>query len=164
MWIVREFLRTISRKRFGIGPDPATLVERSDARHHMARSLWTRHTLAAMSAKPSWLGSRTVAIAERRGWRVSRASHGAGVTVTLPDTVWNRMLLPLEHRGPVVLYVLTAIYLVAYAVLLIGGESADTVLIVAQASREVITVVFVGVLVAGYMSVRPTFRSEPPGG
>jgi hypothetical protein len=161
-----------------------------------------------MSAKHSWLGSRTVALAERRGslvrllialfaariavtiteiveseltfwsvlitaaigieawrgWRVSRAPHAVGATVTLPDTVWNRMLLPLEHRGPPVLFALTAIYLVAYAVLLIADESADTILIVAQASREVITVVFVGVLVAGYMSVRPTFQADPPAG
>lgn len=159
-----------------------------------------------MSGRPAWrVGSRTVAIAERRGslvkllialfvariavtvteiaeseltfwsvlitlaigveawrgWRVSRAPHH-GAAITLPDTTWNRMLLPLERRGPAVLYVFTAIYVAAYVVLLIAGESTDTLLLVAQVSREVITVVFLGVLLAGYMSVRPTFRTDPP--
>jgi hypothetical protein len=97
-----------------------------------------------------------------RAWRVSRvAQREGGPPVELPDTVWNRILLPLERRGPVILYALTAAYAVAYLAVRISGESRDTLLDAAVISREVITFLFLGVLVAGYLSVRPTFRDEP---
>src|SRR5918998_1716301 len=37
-----------------------------------------------------------------RAWLVSRVARGGGgpAVVELPDTVWNRILLPLERRGP----------------------------------------------------------------
>lgn len=94
-----------------------------------------------------------------RAWRVSRVAGGAAVA--LPDTFWNRGLLPLERRGPVVLYVLSAVYAVAFVALLAAGESRDALLDAAVISREVITFVFLAVLVAGYLSVRPTLRDEP---
>lgn len=94
-----------------------------------------------------------------RAWRVrSVARREPGATVQLPDTVWNRMLLPLERRGPVVLYVLSACYSVAFAALLAAGESRDTLLVVAQITRELVTLVFLAVLLAGYLSVRPTLK------
>jgi hypothetical protein len=97
-----------------------------------------------------------------RAWRVSRvARREGGPAVELPDTVWNRILLPIERRGPLFLYVLTAAYGVAYVVVRISGESRDTLLDAAVISREVITVAFLAVLVAGYLSVRPTLRDEP---
>src|SRR5918997_5899455 len=84
-----------------------------------------------------------------RAWRVSRvARREGGPAVELPDTVWNRILLPLERRGPVILYALSAVYAVAYLAVRIGGESRDTLLDAAVISREVITFVFLGVLVA----------------
>jgi hypothetical protein len=99
----------------------------------------------------SGFGSRLVAIAERRS---------SLVRVELPDTVWNRVLLPLERRGPPFLYALTAAYALAYAIALAIGESGDTLLLAAQICREAITFVFVGVLVAGYLSVRSTLKAE----
>jgi hypothetical protein len=98
-----------------------------------------------------------------RAWRVSRAA-GDGPPIELPDTVWNRLLLPLERRGPPILYALTGAYAVAYIVLLAIGESRDTLLVGAQIARELVTFVFLGVLLAGYMSVRSTLKSEPPRG
>jgi hypothetical protein len=97
-----------------------------------------------------------------RAWRVSRAAaYGGGASVALPDTFWNRLLLPLERRGPLVLYALSVAYAVAFVAVLAAGESRDTLLDAAVISREVITFVFLGVLVAGYLSVRPTLRDEP---
>jgi hypothetical protein len=97
-----------------------------------------------------------------RAWRVSRvARREGGPVVELPDTVWNRILLPIERRGPLFLYVLTTAYAVAYVAVRVSGESRDTLLDAAVISRELITFVFLGVLVAGYLSVRPTFRDEP---
>ena len=100
-----------------------------------------------------------------RAWRVSRVPRGrGGAAIPLPDTVWNRILLPLERRGPVVLYALTLIYAVAYIVLLATGESRDDLLVGAQIGRELVTFVFLGVLVAGYLSVRPTLRDDRSSG
>jgi hypothetical protein len=97
-----------------------------------------------------------------RAWRVSRVAAREGETsVPLPDTIWNRLLLPLERHGPLVLYALSAAYAVAFVAVLAAGESRDTLLDAAVITREVITFVFLGVLVAGYLSVRPTLRSEP---
>jgi hypothetical protein len=97
-----------------------------------------------------------------RAWRVSRvARREGGPPVELPDTTWNRILLPLERRGPLFLYVLTAAYAVAFVAVGIAGESHETLLDAAVISRELITFLFLGVLLAGYLSVRPTFRDEP---
>jgi hypothetical protein len=97
-----------------------------------------------------------------RAWRVSRVvRREGGPVVELPDTVWNRVLLPLERRGPAWLYALTALYIVAYVVVAAAGGSQETLLLTAQISREVITFVFLGVLFAGYLSVRPTLHDEP---
>jgi hypothetical protein len=161
-----------------------------------------------MAARPAHrIGSRTVAIAERRGslvrllialfaarivvtvteivesdvtpwsalitaaigleawraWRVSRVARREGAAaVELPDTVWNLILLRLEHRGPMVLYLLTGIYAVAYVAVLAAGEPREDLLVAAQISREIVTFVFLGVLLAGYLSVRPTLRDSPP--
>jgi hypothetical protein len=98
-----------------------------------------------------------------RAWRVARTVRAEPArAVELPDNVWNRVLLPLERRGPPVLYVLTAAYAVAYVVVLAVGESHETLLLAAQIGREVITLVFLGVLIAGYLSVRSTLKAEPP--
>ena len=99
-----------------------------------------------------------------RAWRVSRLAAGDGRgAVDLPDTVWNRLLLPLERRGPALLYLSSAAYAVAFVALVAAGESRDTLLDVAVVSRELVTFFFLGVLVAGYLSVRPTLRDEAPG-
>jgi hypothetical protein len=98
-----------------------------------------------------------------RAWRVSRAVRGEPVqAIELPNTVWNRVLLPLERRGPPVLYALTAAYAIAYVAVLAVGESRETLLLAAQIGREVITFAFLAVLLAGYLSVRSTLKTEPP--
>ncbi len=107
----------------------------------------------------SALVTAAIGIEAWRAWRVSRVAGDA--TVALPDTFGNRVLLPLERRGPVVLYVLSAVYAVAFVAVLAAGESRDTLLDAAVISREIITFVFLAVLVAGYLSVRPTLRDEP---
>jgi hypothetical protein len=62
-----------------------------------------------------------------RAWRVSRvAPREGGAVVELPDTVWNRILLPLERRGPLFLCLLTAAYAIAYVAVRIAGESRAT--------------------------------------
>jgi hypothetical protein len=98
-----------------------------------------------------------------RAWRVRRVARLQHArTVELPDTVWNRMLIPLERRGPPFLYALTAAYAVAYTAVLIAGESRDTLLVAAQISREVVTLLFLAVLFAGYLSVRPARKGDSP--
>jgi hypothetical protein len=97
-----------------------------------------------------------------RAWRVSRAAHATGTTAPpLPDTIWNRILLPLERRGPVVLYALTAIYAVAFIALAVAGEPRDTLVDVALISREAITFFFLAVVIAGYLSVRGVSQEAP---
>ena len=110
----------------------------------------------------SALVTAAIGIEAWRAWRVSRVIRREGAPpVELPDTVWNRILLPLERYGPPVLYVLTAVYAIAYVAGLAVGEPRDTVVLVAQITREVVTFFFLGVLLAGYLSVRATFKKKP---
>jgi small-conductance mechanosensitive channel len=98
-----------------------------------------------------------------RAWRVRRAAQAQPERTVAPppDTVWNRVLLPLERRGPAILYVLSAVYAVGFAAVLVADGSSDVLLDVAVISREVITFLFLGVLVAGYLSVRDHSLHEP---
>jgi hypothetical protein len=57
-----------------------------------------------------------------------------------------------------VLYVLTGLYAVGFIALLAAGEPRDTLVDGAQVSREVVTLVFLAVLLAGYLSLRPKAR------
>lgn len=60
--------------------------------------------------------------------------------------------------GPVVIYGLTAVFVVAAVVLLVLGNPHDTLLDVAIVCREITTIVFLGVILAAYMSVRQVSR------
>ena len=114
-------------------------------------------TEVAESELTVWSAVVTAAIGVEawRAWRVRRVAQAQSAeSAPLPDSVWNRILTPLETRGPVVLYALAAVYAAAFLALLVAGESRDTLLTVAQVSRELITLFFLGVLVAGYLSVR----------
>lgn len=114
-------------------------------------------TEVAESELTVWSAVVTAAIGIEawRAWRVRRVAQAQSAeSAPLPDSVWNRILTPLEGRGPVVLYALAAVYAAAFLALLVAGESRDTLLTVAQVSRELITLFFLGVLVAGYLSVR----------
>lgn len=78
----------------------------------------------------------------------------------LPDTAWDRFLTPLERRGPAILYGLTIAFVVAALAILVLGNPHDVLLDVAIVAREITTIVFVGVLLAGYMSVRAGERDD----
>jgi hypothetical protein len=97
-----------------------------------------------------------------RAWTVSRVvKRGDLEPAPLAATSWDRFLRPIERAGPSVLYSLTGVFLVAAAVLLILGNPHDALLDVALVCREVTTLFFLTVIVAGYMSVR---RGKPAGG
>ena len=94
-----------------------------------------------------------------RAWTVSRvATREHREPAPLPDTAWDRFLRPLERVGPAVIYGLTVAFVVAAVVLLLIGNPHDALLDIAIICREITTFAFVGVILAGYMSVRQTSR------
>jgi len=96
-----------------------------------------------------------------RAWSVARvARRGGAAPPPLPDTAWDRLLTPLERRGPAIIYVLTVVFVVAALVILVLGNPHDVLLDVAIVAREITTFVFLGVLLAGYMSVRAAERDD----
>jgi hypothetical protein len=107
----------------------------------------------------SALITAVIGIEAWRAWSVRRdarrdpsaASHAEPV----PDSVWDRVLRPLERHAPLALYVLSALYLAAFLALLVAGEPRDVLLDVAVIAREAITVFFLLVIVAAYRSIRP---------
>ncbi|HEU4658507.1 MAG TPA: hypothetical protein VFR97_13325 [Capillimicrobium sp.] len=105
----------------------------------------------------SLLVTAAIGIEAWRAWNVSRAARAhpdAPPPPPLPDTAWDRMLRPLERFGPASLYAFAVLYALAYLALLAAGASRDTLVDVAVAAREVITLFFLFVLIAGYRSVR----------
>jgi hypothetical protein len=107
----------------------------------------------------SILITAAIAIEAWRAWsvaRVARQEHRE--PSSLPDNAWDRFLRPLERVGPAIIYGMTALFVLVSLVLLALGNSHDALLDVAIACREITTVVFVGVILAGYMSVRQTSR------
>ena len=99
-----------------------------------------------------------------RAWRVARTRHAhpGAAPPPVPDSAWDRVLRPIERRGPVVLYVLSAVYLVAFLALVAAGESSETMLDVALVARELTTVFFLFVIVAGTRSLRPQSAPDAP--
>jgi hypothetical protein len=93
-----------------------------------------------------------------RAWSVARVGNRdprEGATpAAVSETGWERFLRPLERTGPVVIYGLTAVFVVAAAVLLVLGDPHDRLLDIAVVGRELTTVVFVAVILAAYMSMR----------
>lgn len=109
----------------------------------------------------SWsvLITAAIGIEAWRAWSVSRvAKREHHEQAPLPDTAWDRFLRPLERAGPAVIYGLTAVFVAAAVVLLVLGNPHDTLFDVAIVCREITTFVFLGVLLAAYMSVRRTSR------
>jgi hypothetical protein len=103
----------------------------------------------------SVLISAAIGIEAWRAWRVARAAHETGtVERPIPDSVWDRVLRPLERVGPVVLYALTVVFVIVYVVLATGGGSQDTLLDITVIAREVTTFGILGVLLAAYLSIR----------
>jgi hypothetical protein len=94
-----------------------------------------------------------------RGWTVARVARDRDAEpAPLPDTVWDRILHPLERSGPAVLYAMTVVFVVATLALLAAGEPIDTLLDITLLVRELTSLFFVAVLIAGYLSIR---RAEP---
>lgn len=90
-----------------------------------------------------------------RAWSVARVARQAGTTpAPLPATAWDRLLTPAERHGPAVIYALTVAFAVAALVLLALGNPHDVLLDVAIVARELTTFAVLGVLLAGYLSVR----------
>jgi hypothetical protein len=92
--------------------------------------------------------------------RVARREHRSPAPIA--DSGWDRFLRPLERVGPVAIYALTAAFVVAVLVLVALGDSRDTLLDVAVIGREITTFFFLGVIFAGYMSVRQPRGPEEP--
>jgi hypothetical protein len=65
-----------------------------------------------------------------------------------------------ERRGSLV-KLLIALFVARIVVTITEIIESEVTVFSAVISRELITFVFLGVLVAGYLSVRPTFRDEP---
>lgn len=107
----------------------------------------------------SLLVTAAIGIEAWRAWSVSRVSGAEQPAPTAPpDSRSDRFLRPLERAGPAVLYALTAIFLVAALVLVIVGNPHDSLLDVAIIAREITTLFFLAVIVAGYLSVRRAAR------
>ena len=107
----------------------------------------------------SVLVTAAIGIEAWRAWTVSRvAKVEHSDPAPLPDSKSDRFLRPLERSGPAVLYSLTAVFLAATLVLVILGNSRDTLLDIAIIGREITTLFFLAVIVAGYLSVRRVAR------
>ena len=103
----------------------------------------------------SALITAAIAIEAWRAWAVSRvAKRGHLQAAPIPDSGWDRFLRPLERFGPAVIYALTAVFVVVAVALLVAGSSHDALLDAAVIGREITTFFFLGVVLAGYMSVR----------
>lgn len=103
----------------------------------------------------SVLITAAIAIEAWRAWAVSRVAKREHLQATpIPDSSWDRFLRPLERYGPAVIYALAAVFVVVAIVVLLLGDSHDTLLDVAVIGREITTFFFVAVILAAYMSVR----------
>jgi hypothetical protein len=106
-----------------------------------------------------WSALITLAIAIEawRAWTVARVAKREQLEpAPVPDSGWDRFLRPLERVGPAIVYALTAVFVVAVLVLVALGNPRDTLLDAAVIGREITTFFFLGVIFAGYMSVRRT--------
>ena len=104
-----------------------------------------------------WSALITLAIAIEawRAWSVMRVAKRGDLTpAPVPDSGWDRVLRPLERTGPVVIYALTAAFVVAVLIVVALGNPRDTLLDVALIGREITTFFFRAVVLAGYMSTR----------
>jgi hypothetical protein len=103
----------------------------------------------------SVLITAAIAIEAWRAWAVSRVAKREHLQAApIPDSGWDRFLRPLERYGPVVIYALTAVFVVVAIVVLLLGDSHDGLLDVAVIGREITTFFFLAVVLAAYMSVR----------
>src|SRR5919112_1957380 len=135
--------------RHRLGSRTVAIVERRGSLVRLLIALFIARMIVTVTeiieSEVTWFSAVvTVAIGLEawRAWRVSRVARRTGDKgiVALPDTVWNRMLEPLERRGPLVLYVLTALYAGAFGALLLANESRGTLLTADQAGLDYVAV------------------------
>ncbi len=110
-----------------------------------------------------WSALITLAIAIEawRAWSVARVAKREHLEAApVPDTSWDRFLRPLERSGPVIIYGLTAAFVVAVLIVVALGNPRDTLLQIAVIGREITTFFFLAVVFAGYMSVRQPKQEE----
>lgn len=97
-------------------------------------------------------------------WRAYAVTHRAGAhEVDRPSGVPElpeRILSVAERVGPALLYAFTAVFAVIFAVFELADLSQDTLLDISVIARDVTTVVFVAILLLGYLSL----RDAPPKG
>ena len=112
----------------------------------------------------SVLISAAIGIEAWRAWRVRRAAQRAGEAPAPPlvDSVWDRMLTPVERYGPAALYVLTGLFVVATVAMVADGEAQDRLLDVTLIAREVTTFLFLVVFVVAALAVRATRSAATP--
>jgi hypothetical protein len=102
----------------------------------------------------------TVALAIET-WRAWQVAHAAGAARVDPTaTKWDRFLNPFERYGAVVVWVLTAVYVLGFVVLKARGTNAHTLIDVMTLVRETQVLVLIGVLLAGHAAVREAERTE----
>ncbi len=150
------------RSRRGLGSRTRDLAERRLSLVRLLIALFVARMVVTgvelTEQRLTWwstLVTLAIAIEAWRAWSVARVARRAGAAqAPLPDTRWDRFLTPLERRGPAILYGLSVAFVVAALVLLVTGDPHDVLLDVAIVAREITTIVFVVVLLAGYMSVR----------
>jgi hypothetical protein len=107
----------------------------------------------------SLLVSLAIGLEAWRAWRVANAARSGGIArERVPDSIWDRMLRPVERVGPAALYAFTAVFAAVYVVMVVTGGSRDTLLDIVVAAREATTVAIIAVLAVGYLSIR---NAEP---
>lgn len=95
---------------------------------------------------------RAYAVTRRAGTR--QAAEGRSGIPELPE----RILSAFERFGPTALYAFTGVFVVAYGVFELTALSNTALLDFTAVAREATTVVFVAILVLGYVSLPPDER------
>ena len=111
----------------------------------------------------SALISVAIGIEAWRAWRVRHAAKRAGLAPPPPpaDSVWNRILVPVERFGPAVLYVVTGLFVIATVAMVVDDQAQDRLLDLTLVVREVTTFLFVAIFVVAALAVRAG-RTAPP--
>jgi hypothetical protein len=94
-------------------------------------------------------------------WRAWQVSHAAGAATADPTTTkWDRFLNPFERWGALVVWILTAIYVIGFVVAKIQGTRTDTVIDVVTIVRELQILILIAVLLMGFAAVRDAERQQ----
>ncbi|UGS36384.1 hypothetical protein [Capillimicrobium parvum] len=113
----------------------------------------------------SVLISVAIGVEAWRAWRVRLAAKRAGLAPPPPpaDSVWNRILTPVERVGPAVLYVVTVLFVVATVAMVADDQAQDRLLNLTLVVREITTFLFVAIFIVAALAVRAG-RAAPSAG